>query len=54
MIKHAQDAACFSFVLPSGSKVSPVHFCPDSGAFGVNEAEELIELQPSSLWGWVF
>lgn len=54
MIKRAQDAACFSFVLPSGSEVSQVHFCPDSGAFGVNAAEELMELQLFSLWGWVF
>lgn len=26
-----------------------MYFCPDSGVFGVNEAEELIQLQPSSL-----
>lgn len=52
MIKRAQDAACISFLLSSDSKVPPAHFCPDSWAFGVNEAEELIELQPSALWGW--
>lgn len=38
----------------SGSEDSLVHFCPDSGAFGVNVAEELIELLPSSLLFFFF
>lgn len=42
--------ACFAFALLSASEDSLLRFCPDSGALGVNEAEELIELQPSSLW----